>query len=116
MVETAGKEFSSDMAECIDACTRCHQVCLTASGHALRHGGQENTNHLIRVLSDCVESCQTAANFMLRGSPNHPKTCGLCADICREVVDNCRDFDDPVMKRVAEVATRCASACERMAG
>lgn len=115
MVETAGKEFTPETARCIDDCTRCHQVCLTASGHALRHGGDENTNHMIRVLSDCVEACQTAANFMLRGSPNRTKACAMCADICREVVDNTVDSDDPVMQRVSEVATNCAEACEGMA-
>lgn len=115
MVQTAGKSFSQAMAHCIDECTRTHQVCLTAAGHALRHGGGENTNHVIRVLSDCVEMAQTAANFMLRGSPNHKTTCGVCGQICREVARDCGVFDDDVMQEVVEVATRCAEACEEMA-
>lgn len=116
MVHAAGKSFESDMERCIDDCTVMHQVALTASGHALRHGGGENTNHIIRVLSDCVEMCQTAANFMLRGSPNHKKVCGLNGEICREVAEACSSFDDDVMKKVVESATRCAESCEAMAG
>jgi hypothetical protein len=115
MVDTAGKKFDADMEQCIDACTRTHQVALTVSGHALRHGGEENSNHLIRVLSDCVEMCQTAANFMLRGSPNHKKTCGLNAEICREVARECGKFDDEPMNKMARVATECAESCEKMA-
>ena len=115
MVDAAGKQFSQEMERCIDDCTRMHQVALTASGHALRHGGEENTNHIIRVLSDCVEMSQTCANFMLRGSPNHKKTCGVNARICREVAEECGRFDDDAMKKVTETATRCAESCERMA-
>lgn len=116
MVDAAGKSFSPEMAQCIDECTRTHQVCLTAAGHALRHGGDENTNHVIRVLSDCVEIAQTAANFMLRGSPNHRKLCGTCAGICREVAKECGAFDDDVMKQVVRTATSCAEACEAVTG
>lgn len=115
MVEAAGKEFSADMAECIDNCTRCHQVCLTAAGHALRHGAGENTAHHIRVLSDCVEICQTSANFMLRGSPNHTRVCGVCAEICRECAEECDTFDDPVMEKCARVCRECAESCAAMA-
>ena len=116
MVDAAGKSFSQEMAHCIDECTRTHQVCLTASGHALRHGGAENSNHVIRVLSDCVEIAQTAANFMLRGSPNHRKVCGTCAEICREVARECGEFDDDAMSQVVATVTGCAEACEAMAG
>ncbi|NIP81500.1 MAG: hypothetical protein GWM90_20710 [Gemmatimonadetes bacterium] len=115
MVDAAGKTFSDEMARCIDECTRTHQVCLTASGHALRHGGAENTAHVIRVLSDCVEICQTAANFMLRGSPNHRQVCSVSARICREVAEECSVFDDEVMRQVVEVTTACAETCEAMA-
>lgn len=115
MVDTAGKQFDSDMARCIDECTRTHQVALTVAGHALRHGGDENSAHLIRVLSDCVEMCQTCANFMLRGSPNHKHTCGVNAKVCREVAKECSKFDDEPMKKMAEVAGSCAESCEKMA-
>lgn len=116
MVDTAGKTFKPEMERCIDDCTRTHQVALTVSGHALRHGGDENTNHTIRVLSDCVEICQTAANFMLRGSPNHRLVCRACAHSCREVAEECARFEDDPMKKMAEVATACAESCEAMAG
>lgn len=116
MVEAAGKTFEPEMQQCIDDCTRTHQALLTASGHALREGGRENTAHVIRVMSDCVEMCQTAANFMLRGSPNHRKTCGVNAELCRQVAEECGKFDDEVMEKVAELATACAESCEKMAG
>ncbi|MEJ2504001.1 MAG: four-helix bundle copper-binding protein, partial [Gemmatimonadota bacterium] len=63
-----------------------------------------------------VEMCQTAANFMLRGSPNHGQTCGVCGRICREVAEECGRFDDDAMARVVEAAERCAESCEAMAG
>ena len=115
MVDTAGKTFDTDMARCIDSCTRMHQVALTAAGHALRHGNGENSNHVIRVLSDCVEMCQTAANFMLRGSPNHTRVCAVNAEICREVAKTCGEFEDEAMRTVTKAAEECAEACESMA-
>lgn len=116
MVEAVGKDFSGDMERCIDQCTATHQAALTVSGHALRHGGEENASRVIRVLSDCVELCQTAANFMLRGSPNHTRVCALNAEICREVARECGKFDDEPMRRMVEIATECAETCEAMAG
>ncbi len=53
---------------------------------------------------------------MLRGSPNHKQVCGVNAEICREVAEECEKFDDDVMSQVTEKARACAESCERMAG
>lgn len=115
MVHAAGKQFSPEMQNCIDECTRCYQVCITAAGHALRTGGRESDAHHIRLLTDCAEICQTAADFMLRGSPFHKQTCAVCADICRQCAEECERSEDPVMHECARVCRSCADSCAEMA-
>ncbi len=112
MVESAGKTFSPEIERALDECTRCHQVCLTGSGHVLRKGGDLADAHHIRLLSDCVELCETNSNFMLRGSPFAKRTAVLCAVICRECADELDGSDDPVIQRCADACRECAVACE----
>lgn len=115
MVHSAGKTFSPEAARALDECTRCHQVCLTGSGHVLRKGGDLADAHHIRLLSDCVELCQTLSNFLLRGSPFGKQVAGLCAEICRQCATELAGSDDPVIQTCAQACADCAEACEAVA-
>lgn len=112
MVETAGKELTPETRKALDECTRCHQICLTGSGHVLRKGGALADAHHIRLLSDCVELCETNSNFLLRGSPFGARTAALCAEICGRCADELDGSDDPVIQRCADACRSCAAACE----
>ena len=69
----------------------------------------------IRLLSDCAEICQTSANFMLRGSELHSRTCGVCAEVCERCATECdRMGDDAQMKVCADMCRRCAESCRQM--
>lgn len=115
MVHSAGKTFSPEVERALDECTRCHQICLTGSGHVLRKGGALADAHHIRLLSDCVELCQTLSNFLLRGSPFGKRVAGLCAEICRQCADELDGSDDPVIQTCAHACADCAEACEAVA-
>ena len=79
-------------------------------------GGQHVEATHIRTLLDCAEICQTSANFMLRGSDEHKRTCAACAAVCQRCAEECaRVTDDPVMQDCAETCRRCADSCEAMA-
>lgn len=112
MVDTAGKTFSPEITRALDECTRCHQICLTGSGHVLRQGGDLADARHIRLLSDCVELCETNSNFMLRGSPFAQETAALCAEICRQCADELDGSDDAVIQTCADACRDCAEACE----
>ncbi|MDQ3518518.1 MAG: four-helix bundle copper-binding protein [Gemmatimonadota bacterium] len=110
-------KMSSGMKQCIEECTECHSICLETAHHCLDKGGKHAESTHIGLLLDCAEICQTSANFMLRGSAHHGRTCAVCAEICRACEKSCRSFgDDEMMQRCAETCRRCAESCERMAG
>lgn len=112
--EFVGTEHD-DMKECIDTCTDCAQVCEQMVSHCLSRGGDHASPDHIRMLLDCVAACETSAGFMLRGSPLHVLTCGLCARVCRECAEDCaRLNDDEMMQECIEVCTDCARVCEQM--
>src|SRR5690242_11551329 len=82
MPDTKGHNLDDDMLACIEVCLDCHKACLQTIPYCLQHGGMHAEPNHIRVMMDCAEMCQTSANFMLRGSDLHSRTCGVCAEVC----------------------------------
>jgi hypothetical protein len=106
---------SAQLQECIVECDSCHDVCLEAIGYCLTAGGRCAEPSRVTVLMDCAEICQTAADFMLRGSSQHASICRVCADICDACAASCASLADAEMKACAEACRRCAAACRAMA-
>ena len=108
--------MSKEMQECIENCSTCHGVCLQTVTYCLGMGGKHAEASHIRLMLDCVEICQTSANFMLRGSDLHTRTCAVCAEVCERCAQDCDRFgDDAQMKLCADTCRRCAESCRRMA-
>lgn len=107
---------NNHMQECIENCTECHRVCLETALWCLQQGGDHATPSHIKLLLDCAEICQTSANFMMRGSDFHSRTCGVCAEICARCADDCeRMGEGELMRQCVEACRRCAESCRRMA-
>lgn len=106
------------MQSCIDACDACHAICLkTAMTHSLLQGGPHAEAGHLRLMLNCAEICQTAANFMLSNSAVHAPVCGACAEVCNACAISCLRIGD--LEQCADACTRCAEACtlmEAMAG
>ncbi len=78
-------------------------------------GGQHAEARHITTLLDCAEICQTSANFMLRGSELHTRTCAVCADVCQRCAEESdRMGNDVQMRACAEACRHCAESCRRM--
>jgi hypothetical protein len=129
----------ASMQECIDNCTRCHNVCLETFNYSLWLGGRHNESVHLRLLLDCAEICRTSANFMLRGSDLHREICDACAVVCENCAQDCERYTvsgagegapmsrhsgpphvskenvDEQMKYCAEVCRQCAQSCRDMA-
>lgn len=103
-----------DFQKCIDDCTQCHRACLeTLTQMCLIEGGRHaEASHAVLML-DCAQICQAAADFMLRGSPQHTLTCRVCAELCRRCAESCEELGD--MDRCAEICRDCAQSCQQMA-
>ena len=110
-------QMSQDTRQCIQECTTCHQACLQTIQHCLGMGGKHAEQAHIRLLADCAQICAVSADFMLRGSPLHGRTCGVCADVCRQCAEDCNRIGggDQQMKQCADACRRCAESCQRMA-
>ena len=119
MTHSAGDPMmSADMEQCIQECLNCYSLCTATAAHCLGMGGQHASRQHQTTLLDCAKACETSAEFMLRGSPIHARTCAVCAEACRACEQACRSMadGDQVMLQCAEACRRCAESCERMAG
>ncbi|MBI2236735.1 MAG: four-helix bundle copper-binding protein [Magnetospirillum sp.] len=81
------------LTDCADACVNAHRACTEAAIHGIQQGGEVAEWELVQLLLDCADITETNANFMMRSSRLHHLTCQVAA----------------------EVADRCATACERHA-
>ena len=110
-------QIDAAMRECIRNCQECHSICTETVGHCLKLGGRHAGAEHIRLLLDSAEICATRADFMLRASPDHELTCGVCAELCRKCAESCEQLGDgdQTMQRCAEACHRCAESCEQMA-
>ena len=101
------------MQECFDACAQCHNTCLQmAMTHCLPLGGKHVEPEHFRLMLNCAEICQTAADFMLSGSRFHQRTCAVCAEVCEACAKSCEQVGD--MAECVDACTRCAESCRKM--
>jgi hypothetical protein len=104
------------MEECIALCLDCHEVSLQMVGYLVAKGGEKITPQRVRLLMDCAQVCQTAADFMVRGSPMHGLVCFVCAEVCEASAVECQRFaDDPTEAECMDACRRCAESCRQMA-
>ncbi|NOK00783.1 MULTISPECIES: four-helix bundle copper-binding protein [Myxococcus] len=107
----------SDMRQCIEDCLACHRVCMETLTYCLGMGGKHAEARHLRLLMDCAEICQTSANFMLRDSELHSRTCFACSEVCGRCAESCAQMgEDVVMKACADMCTQCSDSCWRMGG
>ena len=100
----------------VQVMTDCHDICLQTLSHCLDKGGDHAQAEHITLLLDCVEICQTAANFMLRNSVLHSRACAVCAEVCDRCAEDCERLaaGDDMMRQCAEICRRCANVCREM--
>lgn len=103
------------MQPCIDACGYCHETCLsTAMTHCLAVGGKHLEPGHFRLMINCAEICQAAANLMLSGSDLANKLCAVCAEVCDACAASCEQIGD--MDGCVEACRECADSCREMSG
>lgn len=110
-------QSQTELRECIQNCQDCHAACVETKAHCLDMGGPHAAREHIGLLDDCAQICATSADYMLRGSPRHARTCAICAEVCRDCGEECDRManGDRLMKQCAEICRRCAESCDRMA-
>lgn len=111
------KSVMSDemVKECIDACTKCANVCQETIDYCLKQGGDHVAESHIKLLLDCAEICRVCDDFLLRRSQQATGVCRVCAEVCDACATSCSSFKgDSQMEKCAEMCTKCAESCREM--
>lgn len=96
------------LQECIENCQSCHTQCLETLQYCAKKGGRHVEAEHLKLLSDCVQICQTSADFMIHESKLHNEICEACAKVCEACAEDCEQMsDDPQMRK-------CAESCHKM--
>jgi len=106
---------SDPMKACIQLCWDCRHMCQeTLYDHCLKMGGAHVAPDHVKIMTDCIEICQTTADFMVRGSALHVETCRACAAVCRACADSCARIGGAEMEACADLCRKCAQSCAEM--
>lgn len=96
-------------------CWECRTECMkTLFHHCLVMGGKHAEPKHVKLMTDCIQICQTSADFMTRGSTLHASICGACADVCEACAASCEAIGGDEMKHCAELCRKCAKSCREM--
>jgi hypothetical protein len=105
----------SEMQDCITLCWACRSECQsTFFNFCLRQGGRHVEEDHAKLMADCIEICQTAADFMTRESALSASVCGACADVCDACAQSCEEIGGKEMQHCAQTCRRCAQSCRSM--
>jgi len=116
MEEVMHHTENKDLHSCITICWECRTECQeTLFNHCFEMGGKHVEAEHIRLMADCIQICQTAADSMTRGSEAYLAICNACAEVCDACAVSCDKIGDEKMKRCAELCRRCAKSCREMA-
>ena len=102
-----------EQKECITLCWEARTRCLeTLTQHCLKKGGMHVDENHVKIMLDCIDICQAAADFMERGSTMHKTICAACAEICDACARSCEEMaGDERMLECAKACRRCADLC-----
>lgn len=103
------------IGHCIKLCWECRTECVkTFYNHCLDMGGKHVEKEHLKLMADCIQICQTAADFMTRGSKLQAAECAACAKVCDACAESCERIGGEAMNRCAEICRRCAESCRTM--
>lgn len=104
------------MKDCINACDLAHRAATEAAIHGMQQGGKLADWELVQLLLDTADISETAADFLLRSSRQHVPVLRVTAEIADKCADACEKLaaDDLRMKECAESCRRAATQCRKL--
>lgn len=73
---------NKELKNCIEKVWECRNICQkTLFDHCLKKGGKHINIEHVKLMTDCIQICQIAADFMTRNSEMHDTICDACAEI-----------------------------------
>ena len=114
MAVDALEHTDDEMQNCIDNCFEAAQACEWCADACLAMGDEEMAR-CVRLCRDVADLTTLHARFMARDSEYHAELAGICADICEECADECRQFDHDHCQACVDALSDCVESCRRMA-
>jgi len=101
--------------DCIAACQAAHRACTEAAIHGIQQGGPAGEWELVQLLLDCADISATAADFLLRSSRFHHLTCQVAAEVADRCASACEKLaaEDQLLRSTAESCRRAATNCRK---
>ncbi|MBX7146834.1 MAG: four-helix bundle copper-binding protein [Alphaproteobacteria bacterium] len=98
--------------ECISLCWDCRTECEeTLYNHCLVVGGKHAESRHVKLMTDCIQICQTTADFMVRNSESYLSVVNVCADVCEACAEACEQIGGEKMNHCANLCRLCAQSC-----
>lgn len=107
-------EKSHQIQACIDACTKCAQICYECFNACLSEPDVNARRDCISMLVECAMMCQMSVSMMTMNAKFSMQHCELCEKICNQCAQECAMFKDEHCKKCAEICLQCADACRNM--
>ena len=103
------------MQNCIEICWKCRHECQSALyNYCLIEGGKHASEMHVKLMTDCIQICQLAADAMVRQSAMHAEINAACAAICEACVLSCEALEGTEMQICAQICRKCAQLCREM--
>jgi hypothetical protein len=96
---------SNQLRESARLCWECRTECHTALfNYCLEKGGRHAQVEHIKLMVDCIEICQTTADFITRDSELYSDICAACAEVCFVCAESCDSLSGEDMENCAKFA------------
>ncbi len=103
------------MQKSINQCWECRHHCQkTLFNYCLTEGGKHVEAKHLKLMTDCIQICQIAADFMTRNSELHKIICQACAEICEACAKSCEEIGGVEMNECAKICRSCVASCRQM--
>jgi transaldolase len=106
------QSISVEQRTCIAACASCRDACQEALAYALdTRGDQESASH-VRLLRECADRCDEAAQALGEGSVSDARLEAAreaSVRLARELIEHFAD--DATLKACADATSRVAERC-----
>ena len=106
------------LAECIDACFDCAQVCTACADACLAEEMVADLVHCIRTDLDCAEICATTGTILSRRTGSDVgvteallETCRIACRVCGNECASHADMHEHCRICAEEALRRCEKAC-----
>jgi len=108
---TDATHLSRRERECLELCRQAVEVSEWCADEC---AGLDGMTECVRHCRDVTDVASLHCKLLARGSPHREALAGLCATVCRECAEECRQHDHDHCRTCTEVLSECAEVCESM--